>query len=93
MKAIVQPKIQIDLTCILICRKSDCWQSGGKEIYQKLEAELADRGLSDRVQLQKAGCQKLCNQAPNLVFMPNKTRYSHVKPYQVNSLLDRYFEH
>lgn len=79
-------------SCILICQKSDCWQSGGKEVYQRLEEELRDRGLSDRVQIQKTGCQKQCNQAPNLVIMPNKSRHSNVKPSQVNSLLNRYFD-
>jgi len=77
--------------CILICQKSDCWQRGGKEVYQKLEQELSDRGLSDRVQIQKTGCQKQCKQAPNLVIMPNKERRSHVKPSQVHSLIDQYF--
>jgi len=77
--------------CILICQKSDCWQQGGKEVYQRLEQELRDRGLSDRVQIQKTGCQKQCKQAPNLVIMPNKDRHSRVKLSQVDSLLNRYF--
>ncbi len=78
--------------CILICQKSDCWQHGGKEVYQRLEEELQDRGLSDRVQLQKTGCQKQCKQAPNLVVMPNKDKHSYVKPSQVDGLLNRYFK-
>lgn len=78
--------------CILICQKSDCWQHGGKEVYQRLEEELRDRGLSDRVQLQKTGCQKQCKQAPNLVVMPNKDKHSYVKPSQVDGLLNRYFK-
>lgn len=77
--------------CILICQKSDCWQHGGKEVYQQLEEELRDRGISDQVQLQKTGCQKQCKKAPNLVIMPNKDRHSYVKSSQVNGLLNRYF--
>jgi len=78
--------------CILICQKSDCWQHGGKEVYQRLEEQLHDRGLSDRVQIQKTGCQKQCKQAPNLVVMPNKDKHSYVKPSQVDGLLNRYFK-
>ena len=78
--------------CILICQKSDCWQHGGKEVYQRLEEELRDRGLSDRVQLQKTGCQKQCKKAPNLVVMPNKDKHSYVKPSQVDGLLNQYFK-
>jgi NADH:ubiquinone oxidoreductase subunit E len=87
----VKLKKKKDLPCILICHKSDCWQSGGKEIYQRLEEELRDRGLSNRVQIQKTGCQKRCKQAPNLVIMPNKDHHSYVKSSQVESLLNRYF--
>ncbi len=88
-KAIAKPKNQT--ACILICQKSDCWQRGGKEVYQRLEEQLSDRGLSDRVQIQKTGCQKQCKQAPNLVVMPNKARHSNVRPSQVDGLLNRYF--
>ena len=77
--------------CILICQKSDCWQHGGKEVYQHLERGLRDRGLSDRVQIQKTGCQKQCSQAPNLVIMPEKQKHRYVKPSQVDSLLNQYF--
>jgi NADH:ubiquinone oxidoreductase subunit E len=80
-----------NLASILVCQKSDCWQSGGKEVYQRLDKELCDRGWSDRIQIQKTGCQKQCQQAPNLVIMPNKDRHGFVKPSQVGGLLNRYF--
>ena len=81
------------LACILICQNSQCCQSGGKEIYQILEVELSDRGISDRVQIQKTGCQKQCQKAPNLIFrLSNSCQIPHtyVKASQVSSLLDRY---
>lgn len=87
----VTDKNKTKASCILICQKSDCWQHGGKEVYERLEEELHDRGLSDLVQIQKTGCQKQCKQAPNLVIMPNKDRHSRVKLSQVDSLLNRYF--
>ncbi|PZU98007.1 MAG: (Fe-S)-binding protein [Pseudanabaena sp.] len=77
--------------CILICQKSDCWQRGGKEVYQNLEKIIQERGLSDQIQLQKTGCQKQCKKAPNLVVMPNKSRHSFVRPTEAASLLDKYF--
>ncbi|TYQ31628.1 (2Fe-2S) ferredoxin domain-containing protein [Pseudanabaena sp. UWO310] len=86
-------KSKVNKACILICQKSDCWQRGGKEVYQQLEQELRDRGLENHVQIQKTGCQKQCKQAPNLVVMPNKERHSFVKPSQVNGLLNRYLDH
>ncbi len=89
---IAKPEIkQKKPACILICQKSDCWQHGGKEVYQHLEQALRDRGLSDRVQIQKTGCQKQCSHAPNLVIMPEKQKHRHVKPSQVDGLLNQYF--
>ncbi len=91
---IVQPPIANKRTqkaSILICQKSDCWKRGGKEICQQLETELRDRGLDDQVQIKTTGCMKHCKQGPNIVFMPDKARYSQVKPHQVSSLVDRHF--
>lgn len=78
--------------CILVCQKSDCWQRGGKEVYQNLEKIIQERGLSDQIQLQKTGCQKQCKKAPNLVIMPNKSRHSFVRPKEVAMLLDQYLQ-
>jgi (2Fe-2S) ferredoxin len=75
---------------ILICGKSSCWRKGGKEVCQILENSLRDRGLEDRVTIQTTGCLKQCKQAPNLVMMPSKERYSGVKPKQALSILEKY---
>jgi NADH:ubiquinone oxidoreductase subunit E len=80
-----------EISCILICQKADCWLEGGKEVYHRLEEELRDRGLSDRVQLQKTRCLKQCHQAPNLVIMPARERHGFMKLSQVGNLLNRYF--
>jgi (2Fe-2S) ferredoxin len=74
---------------VLICGKSSCWRKGGKEVCQLLEASLRDRGLEDRITIQTTGCLKQCKQAPNLVMMPSKKRYSEVKPKQALSLLEK----
>lgn len=72
---------------ILICGKKDCWQAGGKDIYQCLEQEIIDRGLQEKVRLHKTGCQKQCKHAPNLVTMPSKKRYQSVSSSQTLQIL------
>jgi (2Fe-2S) ferredoxin len=76
---------------ILVCQKSDCCKRGGKQVYEALEKALDDRGLGDRIQIQKTGCLKECKAGPNVVILPNKTRHSRIRPQDVPSLLDRHF--
>jgi len=72
---------------ILICGKTDCWQKGGRELYQCLEQAIIDRGWSDQVRLQKTGCQKQCKQAPNLVIMPTKQKFARATVHQAGQIL------
>ena len=77
--------------CILVCKKSSCWQRGGEEICHQLAKSLDQRGLREEVNIKTTGCLKQCKQGPNLVVMPDKTRYSYVKPQEVIGLLEQHF--
>ena len=73
---------------ILMCQKSGCLKRGGKRLCQELEATLCDRGLQDRVSIERTGCLKRCSQAPNLVLMPGKTRLSGMHPDAIATLIE-----
>lgn len=75
---------------VLICQKSNCWKNGGKEVCQQLETSLSDRRLTEKVPIKKTGCLKKCKQAPTIVMMPDKARYSKVKPKQVENLVEKH---
>lgn len=85
-----QPQVKPQAT-ILVCQKSDCMKRGGKAVCQALQAELRDRGLQDQVTVKMTGCMKQCKEAPNLVVMPGKTRYSRIQSADVPALLDQHF--
>lgn len=85
-----QPKAKSQAT-IMVCQKSDCMKRGGKAVCQALQGELRDRGLEDQVAIKMTGCMKQCKQAPNLVVMPGKTRYSKIQAADVPALLDQHF--
>lgn len=55
---------------ILICQKSHCRNSGGKEVYSALAEQLNSHNLNDSVTLKPTGCLKYCQKAPNLVVLP-----------------------
>lgn len=78
-------------TSILVCQKSDCMKRGGKAVCQALEAALGDRGLEGQVTIKGTGCLKQCKAGPNLVVMPDKTRYSRIQADQVPELIDKHF--
>lgn len=75
---------------ILVCQGSSCWNQGGRATYELLKAELQAKGIIEQVAIKTTGCLKQCKQAPNLV-MPNRNRYSKVKPQQVSQLIAKHF--
>lgn len=76
---------------ILVCQKSDCMKRGGKQLCQAMQAALSDRGLTDEVSIKGTGCLKHCKAGPNIVMMPDKTRYSKVDANQIPELIDKHF--
>lgn len=78
-------------TKILVCQKSDCQKRGGAAICKALENALKARGLEEQVTVQGTGCLKQCKAAPNIVVMPDKTRYSRIKPAEVPAIVDKHF--
>lgn len=75
---------------ILICQKSDCRKRGGKAVCQALEESLRESGLQDRVKIKATGCMSRCKLGPNVVVMPDKTRYTKFKPKEVPQLIAKH---
>ncbi|MGK7900103.1 MAG: (2Fe-2S) ferredoxin domain-containing protein [Hormoscilla sp.] len=76
---------------VLVCQKSDCGKRGSLKVCQALESALCASGLADRVEIKKTGCLKNCKAGPNLVVMPDKTRYSRIGPREIPALIERHF--
>ena len=75
---------------VLICQKSNCWKKGGNKVCAEIESILDDMGLAKDIPIKKTGCLKQCKKAPALVMMPDKARYSKVKPKQVAKMIDKH---
>ena len=76
---------------VLFCQKSTCWKKGGgAAVCETLKAQLQSKGIADRVEIKTVGCLKQCKKAPNLVVMPDKARYSKVKPKQMSDLIEEH---
>lgn len=58
--------VAIPIGCpIRVCTKKNCWRSGGKELWDALETQLAERGLTGAIQLEGVDCLDHCKRAPN----------------------------
>ena len=77
---------------ILICQKSACRKRGATQVCREVEATLASCGLTDAVEVKLTGCMDKCKAGPNVVVMPDKQRYTKVKPGQVSELIAQHFQ-
>jgi (2Fe-2S) ferredoxin len=75
---------------ILVCQKSDCCKLGGKAVTAALQKAIADQGLSQQVEIKGTGCMKRCKAGPNIV-MPDKTRYTKIRPETVAAIIAEHF--
>lgn len=76
---------------ILVCQKSDCQKRGGAAVCKALENALNSQGLEGHVTVQGTGCLKQCKAGPNIVLMPDKTRYSRIAPTEIPALIEKHF--
>lgn len=76
---------------VLVCQKSGCMKRGGTAVCQALQQALCDRGLENEVTIKPTGCLKECKAGPNIVVMPDKTRYSRIQADEIPEVIDKHF--
>ncbi|PZD73080.1 Ferredoxin, 2Fe-2s [Acaryochloris thomasi RCC1774] len=76
---------------IKVCQKSSCRKRGSKAICKALNKSLKQTGLKKKVALQDVGCMGKCKAGPNISILPDKTRYTHVRPKQVAGIIQQHF--
>lgn len=86
----VRPASSKSRAKILICQKSTCLKRGARAVQAAIEATLRDRGLAEQVTIKATGCMDCCKKGPNIVFMPDKSRYQQVTPAAIPGLIARH---
>lgn len=76
---------------IRICQKSSCRKRGSKQVLTALNSALKASGQDKEIQLQPMGCIGKCKAGPNLVVLPDKARYTGVKPKNITNILQQHF--
>lgn len=75
---------------ILVCGGTGCTSSGSPKIIEKLKKELAEKGLTDKVQIVKTGCFGLCELGPIMIVYPEGTFYSRVDTDEIPRIVDEH---
>jgi (2Fe-2S) ferredoxin len=80
---------------VFVCTKqradgsSDCCSAGALDIYQKFQAEIADRQLGERVEVRQSGCLDRCEAgAVALVYRTNWREFTWL-PRKIRMKLQR----
>ena len=74
---------------IVLCGGTGCLSSNSAEIRAKIEAMVAERGLSDRVTVNQVGCFGYCSQGPFVKIYPEDTLYRLVQLSDVEEIIEK----
>lgn len=66
--------------------KPACGDSGSAELAERLEREIARRGLTAEVE--RAGCLGRCAQGPNMRIAPAGAFFHHVSANDIGAMVD-----
>ena len=75
---------------LLVCGGTSCHSSESDAIVCNLRDELEAKGLVDSVQVIMTGCFGFCEKGPIVKVMPDNTIYVHVKPEDVQSIVEEH---
>ncbi len=62
----------------------------GLGLHARLKALVKERGLGDRVRINRAGCFSQCGNGPMVVVFPDDVWYSAVAPADADEILERH---
>ncbi len=71
-----KPGVQV----VKLCCSTGCRAGGSLDIYDKIQREIAERGLQDKIKVKKTGCRGFCENGPVLAIEPEGVFYNHVEP-------------
>lgn len=65
-----------------------CPTQGAEEVWRALKARVTERGLKQRIRINKAGCMSQCGHGPMLCVYPENVWYAGVEPGDADSIVD-----
>ncbi|HYY28863.1 MAG TPA: NuoF family protein [Chthoniobacterales bacterium] len=74
--------------CIRCCMASGCVSSSSDEIKTAMQKAVAEKNLTNRVEVRRVGCMGLCSQGPLVAIDPQGLMYEHVTVESTPSIID-----
>jgi len=75
----------------MVCAGTACVSSNSVKVKERLETELKDRGLSEKVKVAITGCNGFCAEGPLMVVNPQGIFYKKLNPDEIPSLVEEHF--
>ena len=75
---------------ILLCGGTGCTASESPKIKANFESILAEKNLTDDVQVVATGCFGFCEKGPIVKILPDNTFYTQVKPEDCREIVDEH---
>jgi len=69
-----------------------CAMRGSAKVIETLRKDVAERGLSNDVQITPCASLGLCDRGPNMVVYPDGIWYSNVMPQDVAEIVENHFQ-
>ena len=75
---------------VLVCGGTGCTSSNSTAIIEALEAQIAEKGLSEEIKVIRTGCFGLCALGPIMIVYPEGSFYSQVKVEDVPEIVEEH---
>lgn len=73
---------------VFVCTSGKtCPLDGSEEVLSQMRKEIFERGLKNRIRINKASCFDQCGNGPMVVVYPESVWYSHVKAADVKEIV------
>ncbi|MBQ8293082.1 MAG: NADH-quinone oxidoreductase subunit NuoF [Bacilli bacterium] len=74
---------------IIVCGGTGCLSSDSAAIIEEFEKQIKERGLEDKVSVNKVGCFGFCSQGPFVKIFPEDTLYRTVSVKDVTEIMEK----
>ena len=74
---------------IIVCGGTGCLSSDSAAIIEEFEKQIKEKGLEDKVTVNKVGCFGFCSQGPFVKIFPEDTLYRTVSVKDVTEIMEK----
>lgn len=72
--------------------KGSCAEKGSEEVFDRLKAMVKERGLGQRVIVNRANCLKHCSRGITVAVYPENVWYARVTPADLPEIVESHLE-